>query len=282
MPTPEELLQVQKAQWSAAAPGWEKWDDWFEQNLRGLSEWLCDAIGAGPGRHVLDLACGSGHPAVLIAEKVSPGGRVTATDLSPDMVQAARRKARRMNVRNIEVREMNVQELGFGDRSFDAATCRFGLMFCPDPVRAASEVRRVLRSGSRVALAVWDEPSKNPFFTEINHVVSRFVPTPPLDPTAPGPFRLGPPGELERVLRTAGFSTVTVESRPMAFVYDSPAQYWEAQTDLSTPIRNAIAKLKPDELARLKSALLDAVVPYVDQTGAVTFPVVPLCAAATK
>src|ERR1700687_2577199 len=120
MPTPDELLQGQKVQWSAAASSWEKWDDCFERTLRGLSEWLCDAAGVAPGKHVLDLACGSGHPGVMIAQKVAPNGRVTATDLSPDMVEVARRKARRMNVRNIDVREMDAQALGFADRSFDA------------------------------------------------------------------------------------------------------------------------------------------------------------------
>jgi SAM-dependent methyltransferase len=282
MPTPEELLQIQKAQWSAAAPAWEKWDDWFERNLGAVSEWLCDAIDARPGKHVLDVACGSGHPAALIAQRVAPSGRVTATDLSPDMVQAARRRARQMSIRNIEIREMNAQDLDFADGSFDAATCRFGLMFCPDPARAAGEVRRLLRPGGRFALTVWDEASKNPFFTLLNAVVGRFIPAPPPDPNAPGPFRLAPPGELEGVLKTAGFSAVTVQSRPMTFVYESPAQYWEAQSELAAPIRAAIATLESEVVARLKSSVLEAVAPYTDKAGTVTFSVVPLCASATR
>ena len=67
----------------------------------------------------------------------------------------------------------------------DAATFRFGLMFCPDPIRAASEIRRVLRTGGRLAVVVWDVPTKNPFFTALLGVLSEFVPMPPPDPTAP-------------------------------------------------------------------------------------------------
>ncbi|MBI1798204.1 MAG: hypothetical protein HYR73_00790, partial [Candidatus Eisenbacteria bacterium] len=63
MPNTEELTEQQKSQWSAAASGWERWDDWFEHNSRELSEWLCGAARLAPGRQVLDLACGSGQPA---------------------------------------------------------------------------------------------------------------------------------------------------------------------------------------------------------------------------
>ena len=82
MPTPNELTQQQKVQWSAAAAGWEKWDAWFERNTKDLSEWLCRAAAVAPGKRILDVACGCGHPALLIAAGVAPGGRVTAPPTS--------------------------------------------------------------------------------------------------------------------------------------------------------------------------------------------------------
>ncbi len=163
-----------------------------------LVNWICDAAGMRPGHVVLDVACGAGQPSTTAAQRVRPDGRVIATDLSPQMADVTRRKAQRLGLDNLDVREMDAQALAFNDASFDTATCRFGLMFCPDPVRAASEVRRVLRPGARFALAVWDVPEKNPFLTSLAAVVSQFVPMPPPDPTAPGVFRLAPPGELER------------------------------------------------------------------------------------
>jgi SAM-dependent methyltransferase len=154
-------------------------------------------------------------------------------------------------------------------------------MFCPDPVRAASEVHRVLRPGGRFALAVWDEPPRNPFFTVLAEVVSRFVPLPPPDPAAPGAFRLAPPGELDRVLRAAGFSTIAVEPRPMTFSFASPEEYWRVQADLASPLRSAIATLDASDLTRLEAAVLDVASRHL-KDGAVRLAAVPLCARAVK
>jgi ubiquinone/menaquinone biosynthesis C-methylase UbiE len=281
MPTSDEVLLQQKAQWSAAASGWERWDDWLQDTMRDLTDWLCRAAKLGAGQQVLDVACGSGHPAATAAALVQPGGRVTAVDLSPDMVAITQRKARRLGLDNLDAREMNAQALAFPDGSFDGATSRFGLMLCPDPVRAMSEVRRVLRPGGRFALAVWDIPAKNPFFTSMAAIVSQFVPMPPPDPTSPGVFRLAPPGELERVLRAAGFSDVVVESRPMKMWYESREAYWQIQTDLAAPLKGALTALAPAEVARLKSTLFDALGPFIEGQG-VRIGATALCAAAAK
>jgi ubiquinone/menaquinone biosynthesis C-methylase UbiE len=213
------------------------------------------------------------------AARVRPGGRVVATDLSPDMVAVTQRKARKLGLDNLEAREMDMQALAFPDASFDGATCRFGLMFCPDPVKAASEIRRVLKPGARFATAVWDVPAKNPFFTSITAVLGEFVPLPAPDPTAPGVFRLAPPGELERVLKAGGFSSVTVEARPITLTYESLEDYWQIQTDLAAPLRGAIASLSPDKIEQLKAKMFAALKPHLDGT-AVKLAAVPLCAAA--
>jgi ubiquinone/menaquinone biosynthesis C-methylase UbiE len=281
MPVPDELTRHQQTQWSSAAAGWERWDDWFEKASQNLSEWLCDAARVGPGKHVLDVACGSGQPAAMVAERVLPGGRVTAIDLSSEMVEVTQRKMDRLDLHNVDVRQMDAQALVFADNTFDAATCRFGLMFCPDPVRAAAEVRRVLRPGARFALAVWDEPAKNPFFTSLSAVLAQFVPAPPPDPNAPGVFRLAPPGELAHVLKEAGFSHVTVEARPMVWRYEPPEQYWQIQSEIAAPLRAAIASLDAAAVAQLKAAVLDALAPYV-RDGGVDLAAVPLCASAVK
>src|SRR5580765_3352803 len=255
MPTADEITNQQKAQWSAAAGGWERRSEWFDRNSGDLAGWLCDAAGMKPGDLVLDLACGSGQPSATAAERVRPGGRVIATDLSPDMVAVTMRKAQRLGLDNLEGREMNMQALTFPDATFDAATCRFGMMFCPDPVKAAAEIHRVLKPGARFATAVWDVPAKNPFFTSITGVLGEFVPLPAPDPAAPGVFRLAPPGELERVLTAGGFSNVAVEARPITLAYASLDEYWQIQTDLAAPLRNALASLSADKIDQLKAKL---------------------------
>jgi SAM-dependent methyltransferase len=280
MPTQDELIAQQRQLWGAAASGWERQADWFDRNIGETAAWLCEAARIHPGQHVLDVACGSGQPTATIAERVRPGGRVTATDLSPEMVAVTRRKAERLGLDNVEAREMDAQALAFADHSFDAATCRFGLMFCPDPVRAASEIRRVLRPGARFALTAWDLPAKNPFFTVLAGVVAEFMPVPPPDPTAPGPFRLAAPGELERVLREAGFHDISVESRPATLTYPSVEAYWQIQTDIASSLRTALAKLDIEQVAALKARALQVAASLVEGN-VVRVTATPLCAVAT-
>jgi SAM-dependent methyltransferase len=154
-------------------------------------------------------------------------------------------------------------------------------MFPPDPVRAASEIRRVLKPGARFATAVWDVPAKNPFFTSITGVLAEFVTMPPPDPTAPGVFRLAPPGELERVLNAAGFSTVAVEARPITLTYTSLDEYWEIMTALAAPLKAAIASLDADQTARLKARVFESLKPHM-AGDTVSLAATPLCASAVS
>jgi len=132
--------------------GWERWHDWNAVVFASMTQWFCEACGAAPGQVILDAACGTGLPSLALAECVRPNGKVVAIDTSTSMIAAAMRIARSAGVGNIEHRPMDVAALEFDDASFDAVTCKEGLMFCADPVKAASELRRVLKPGGRFAV----------------------------------------------------------------------------------------------------------------------------------
>ena len=89
------LKNEQKRDWDAAAAGWKKWWAVLEHGAQPVSDRLVELAGVGAGARVLDVATGSGEPAVTAARRAAPGGRVIAVDQSPGMLSIARERAGR-------------------------------------------------------------------------------------------------------------------------------------------------------------------------------------------
>jgi ubiquinone/menaquinone biosynthesis C-methylase UbiE len=106
------------------------------------------------------VACGTGIIALEAAARVSPGGDVVGVDLSGCMIGVARRRAMQEHCTNISFERTDAELLGLPDKSFNVALCALGLMYMPGPERAVLEMRRVLRPGGRIILAVWGERSR--------------------------------------------------------------------------------------------------------------------------
>src|SRR5947207_1077685 len=113
---------------------------------------LLDALRLHPGTHLLDVATG---PGALAAEAANRGARPVGIDLSPQMIELARRL-----YPGIDFREADVEHLPFPDDTFDAVVCAFGLGHFPRPERALAECARTLRPGGRIALSWWDSPAR--------------------------------------------------------------------------------------------------------------------------
>lgn len=172
------------------------------------------------------------------------------------------RIARSAGVNNIEHRLMDLTSMQFDDASFDAVTCKDGLMFCADPVQGARELRRVLKPDGRFAMSAWDAPEKNVFFMTINQAVSRFVPRPAPLAGSPGPFRLAPLAEFASVLRQAGFSEFSAQPIEVVFEVDSAELHWQIVSDMAAPVEQAKAMLSAEDVEKLKQAMAEAIEPY--------------------
>ncbi len=149
--------RIQRYGWDLAAADYEPL--WASQ-LAVAQKKLLECTAPAPGERVLDVACGTGLIAFGAAAAVSPDGHVLGVDLSEQMVQSAQRQARQRAVANTHFLRMDAERLALADGGFDVALCALGLMYMPDPEAAIRELRRVLRPGGRVGVAVWGERSR--------------------------------------------------------------------------------------------------------------------------
>jgi SAM-dependent methyltransferase len=281
MATVIDIKEQQRTQWRDAADAWDRYFDWYSQAFGPLMAWCADATAAAPGMRVLDVAAGSGQPSLTIAPRLQPGGTILGVDFSPEMVGVAERRARAAGATNTSFRTMDAEQLELPDASFDAVTCACGLIFFPDAARALAEMRRVLKPGGRIAIGVWDEPSKSPFVTVGGGAISRFHSATPPNPNTPGAFRFSKPDVLEKVLRDAGFVDVTIASVLMPMQFESTEEYWQMFTEMAAGIKTKISTLSPDDQMKLRRLVDELAAPHVVNER-LRLVATPLCAAATR
>ena len=143
---------------------------------------------------VLDVACGTGVVAITAARL---GARVTGLDLTPELLEAARRNAATAAV-EIDWHEGDVENLPFEAGTFDVVVSQFGHMFAPRPEVALGEMLRVLKPGGTIAFATWPpELMVGRMFA----LIARNMPPPP--PGAAPPPQWGDPNIIRERLGTA-------------------------------------------------------------------------------
>ncbi|MCA1723978.1 MAG: class I SAM-dependent methyltransferase [Thermomicrobia bacterium] len=201
--------------WSERAAQWRRWHSILTEWWQSVTDLLVDWTEPEPGMRVLDLASGTGEPALSLAPRVGPDGRVTATDVIPEMVAIAAENAEQQGFTNISFQQADAGALPFPEASFDRVTCRFGVMYFPDVPQALREARRVLRPGGRAVFAVWGLLDQIDYLTSTLGVLHRYHPSPPPapDPETPHPLRFARAGTLAAALRAAGFTAVREETR---------------------------------------------------------------------
>ena len=209
---------------------------------------------------MLDLAGGTGDLSEALSGRV---GRIIATDLSPVMVDAARKRG----VTNAEHRVMDMQAIDLPDASVDAVVSRFGYMLVPDPALALRETRRVLRPGGTLAFATWAPASRNPWATAYGPpLIERGLQEPPA-PGEPSQFALGEPARIDELVRGAGFAELEVEEVPVEFRFEGWDDYRRLVGNLAAALRATLEELDDRTRAEIDEAARARLDPFWGDDG---------------
>jgi SAM-dependent methyltransferase len=268
--------------WQRAARGWSSRADEVRDFGMPVSAWMIDQLALQPGQRVLELAAGPGDTGFMAAELVTPGGTLISTDAIEPMLDIARERAASMGVSNAEFKQVDLQWIDLETASVDAVLCRWGLMFAPDPGASLQEMRRVLRPGGRVAVAVWAEPERNPWATIPTRALIELGHAEPPDPNAPGMFVLGDAERLRDLLEGAGFLDVVVEPVELERSDESVQEYIQETTDLSSPFAEVRDRLTDEQWSEVEARIEELVEPFAPEDGTLRFPACSFGAAASS
>lgn len=247
----EAIREQQKASWNRFAAGWKKWDPVTMEFLQPMKEAIINYLQPKDGQKILDIAAGTGEPALSIAASIK-NGVVTITDISEEMLEIAREKAIAKELTNIETVICDASDLPFENGSFDAVSCRFGFMFFPDIQLAANEIYRVLKPGGRFATTVWNFPEKNFWVTAIMGTIMRLMEIPPPPPEVPGMFRCCKPGRMRDILEKAGFNDIEEREVLSTLKTESVDEYWEMMTEIGASVVAALSQADEGMRSKIK------------------------------
>lgn len=243
----------------ATVAAWARWHDKCVGFWHEFTDALLAVSQLAPGQRILDLASGTGDPALMVAARVGPTGHVVATDLAPQMLDIARANADRAGLRNLSYEPVDAHRLPYAEASFDRVTCRLGVMFFWDCPRALGEIRRVLKPGGIASFIAWGPAEQNDYMRTAMAPFKKRRPPPTPPPGAPTPYRFGAPGSLSAELRAAGFSSVDEETRTVRMVWPGPPdELWTRLYECSAPMRPYFDSFAPDvRAAAIQEAIAD-------------------------
>lgn len=280
---PDQWKARQRQEWDTVSSGWSDWWQTFERSAQVLSDHLIALAQIEPGHRVLDIATGIGEPAVTAARRVGPGGQVVAIDQSPHMLAIARERAAALGLQNIQFIELDAEQLDLLEGHFDAALCRWGLMYLPQLVPALQGIRQRLLPGGRFAAAVWPAPARVQILSLPREVIMQFIEVPSPPPGMPGIFSLSDSKALEQAFMQAGWSSVSSSPLQLTLELDSALDYARFIRAISPPINALLASQSAEQQERIWQAVGDtAQKRYGSANGSIRIPAETTCILALR
>jgi len=217
---------------------------------------LGERIAARSPGSILEVAAGSGVVTRALAARLGPDSQYTVTDLNQPMLDHA--KKMQGADQRITWRQADALALPFGDATFDAVVCQFGVMFFPDRVAGYAEALRVLKPGGGFYFNVWDRIEANEFADLVTQAAAAVFPEDPPLFLARTPHGYHDVALIKDELGQAGFSQVSVVTLEETSVAPSSRHPAVAYCH-GTPLRNEIEARDPDLLDHVTDRAAEAI-----------------------
>src|SRR3954471_19073718 len=280
MPGADEIRDGQRAAWAGLSAGWEKWDSVIMEQLAPVGAAMIERLGVVDGGRYLDIASGTGEPGLSLA-RVAPNARVVLTDLAPEMLEVAERRAAAQGITNVETQVCSADDLPFDDASFDGVSVRFGYMFFPDMATATAEFARVLTPGGPLCASVWIKPEANPWTSVAMQAIATETALAPPDPDRPNMFRCAAPRYVAALYEAAGLREIAEWDIDVELVTRSPEEYWDMISGHVSLAVAALQQIDPTARARIRATAIANVSAFAHH-GEIRVPGVARCIVGTK
>ena len=245
-------------------------DEMYERHLvpAMFTPWAADFVELAtlqPGERVLDVACGTGVVARLMAPQVGVSGKVVGLDLAAGRLAVARALPPPQGA-EIEWREGDVVSLPFGNAVFDLLCCHQGLQFFPDRVAALVEMSRVLTPGGRLLLSVWRSIEHHPDAVAMADALQRHV-SPEASAFRNAIFSLGQAEAIEALLREAGFRDIVIRPVVKTLRFPSVEAFTMRYISAVGPLAQMVSEVDDNARTGLLTDMNAALQSYVDADG---------------
>ncbi len=264
--------------WNEVAPRYH--DDWASRNIgpfKSTSK-LLGLANVKRGCRVLDLACGTGIVTRMLSSKVGPRGLAVGVDISSGPLKIAKRWNR--GRKNIEFVNSDIEKLSFKEK-FDSVTCQYGLMFLPRPHTALQNIKKILKNGRTIAIAVHGDKYSVPYFSCIRDAILKFVPD-FIPPGTPNFDRFGTKDSLKKEFAKAGYKKIRVHEFNFSYKAGRFEDYWNDYfAYMAKPLKEKLKPLTTIQRNAMKEIARKCAQKYVKK-GKVVFPWKVLILSANK